>query len=391
MENHVFSFYHSYLVTGSDNSAHRLLPPASKFKVSLRSNLPRNIPFCCSVEPYFNLRHSPNPAGSFEQSVCSYTSLYQAHVLRTINKQVDEMSYLQVTAVRPSLRVPDQYNTLRRSSIQCFAPMNIFNLHNASKPSVGSSKRCTELMKCNVVQKTSASRYQQCMPVCSFGGKGESKNSDEASPWKSIEKAMSSFKKEPSLEDVLRQQMENKDYYDGDPPSGGGGGGGGGFGGTDDEGFAGLWDDILQVTLAILALIVLYMYIIARDQLKLFIRDTVDFLLGKKGPRLRTIMYEFAQFYQKFRVKVPYDPYWLEKAIITTPTWWDSPEKYRRILNIPDRSIKSSKSNLYSDSDGNAASSDNLYGDSDNDDYNDKAYDDDKDDNAYSEDVDDEY
>ncbi|KAI3742769.1 hypothetical protein L1987_60464 [Smallanthus sonchifolius] len=311
------------------------------------------------------------------------------------------MSYLQVTAVRPSLRVPDQFNTLRGSAIRCIAPVNIFSLHNVLKPSIGSSKRCTELMKCNVIQKTSASRYQPCAPACSFGGKGESKN-DEAYPWKSIEKAMSSFKKEPSLEDVLRQQMERKDYYDGDPPSGGGGGGGGGsggFGGTDDEGFAGILDDILQVTLAILALIVLYLYIIAGDQVMLFIKDTFNFLLGRKGPRLRTIMYDFAQFYQKFRAKVPYDPYWLEKEIITTPTWWDCPEKYRFMLKLSDRSIKSPKSKLYSDSDENATSSDYAYEDSDNDDdsgYTNKAYDDDddadeEDDDAYNVDVDDDF
>ncbi|KAK9068940.1 hypothetical protein SSX86_013056 [Deinandra increscens subsp. villosa] len=318
------------------------------------------------------------------------------------------MSYLQVTAVRPSLRVPDQFNALRGSAIRCIAPVNIFNRHNALISSIGSLKRCTELMKCNVVQKASGSCYQQCTPVCSFGGKGESKNGNEASPWKSIEKAMSSFKKEPSLEDVLRQQMEKKDYYDGDPPSGGGGGGsggGGGFGGTDDEGFAGILDDILQVTLAIFALIVLYLYIIAGDQVMLFIKDTFDFLLGRKGPRLRTIMYEFAQFYQKCRAKVPYDPYWLEKEIISTPTWWDSPEKYRRMLKSYDRSIKPSKSKLYSDSDENVTSSDNAYEDSDDDNgyrnkaddddddngYSNKAYDDDEDDNAYSEDADDDF
>ena len=75
---------------------------------------------------------------------------------------------------------------------------------------------------------------------------------------------MSSFKKEQSLEDVLRQQMEKQDYYDGgDPPGGGsGGGGGGGFGGPEDEGFAGMLDDILQATLAILALIVLVICLI---------------------------------------------------------------------------------------------------------------------------------
>nr|XP_043610813.1 uncharacterized protein LOC122582483 [Erigeron canadensis]XP_043610814.1 uncharacterized protein LOC122582483 [Erigeron canadensis] len=313
------------------------------------------------------------------------------------------MSYLQVTSVRPSLRVPIQYNTLRGSAIHCIAPVNINNLHRALKSTLGSSKKCTELMKSFVIQRTSS--YQRCTPVCSFGGKGESKNSNEGSPWKSIEKAMSSFKKEQSLEDVLRQQMEKQEYYDGGSggDSSGGGGGGGGFGGTEDEGFAGMFDEVLQVILAIIALIVLYLNIIAGDQVMLFITDTFDFLIGKKGPRLRTIMYEFAEFYQKFRAKVPYDPYWLEKEIILTPTWWDSPTKYRRMLKAATRAEKSSKRKIDSDSDSDDKSytdnmhSDNAYGEDSDDDnayakktYNDED-DDDDDDNAYNQDVDDDY
>lgn len=117
---------------------------------------------------------------------------------------------------------------------------------------------------------------------------------------------------------------------------------------------------------------------------------------------MRTIMYEFAKFYQKFRARVPYDPYWLEKAIITTPTCWDSPEKYKRILKSVTRATKSSsKPKIDSDSDEKSFSSntysDNAY-DEDSDNDNDNAYgkksyndDEDDDDNAYSEDVDDDF
>lgn len=110
-------------------------------------------------------------------------------------------------------------------------------------------------------------------------------------------------------------------------------------------------------------------------------------------------MYNFANFYQKFRAKVPYDPYWLEKEIITTPTWWDSPEKYQRILNLSTSASKSPKRTLDSDSEEKSYSdntySDNAYDeDSDNDNaYSKKAYndEDDDDDNAYTEDGDDDY
>lgn len=307
------------------------------------------------------------------------------------------MSCLQITAFRPSLHIPGRYNTLHGLAVQRIAPVNIFNLHNSLKPTVGSSKKCTELMTRYVIQRTGASHYQQCTPVCLFGGKGESKNGNEASPWKSIEKAMSGLKKEQSLEDVLRQQMEKQDYDDDgsgeDPPPGGGGGGGGGYGGTQDEGFAGMWDDIQQVTFAILALIAVYVYIVMGDRVMAFIAEGFEFLAGKRGPRLRTIMYEFARFYETYRAKVVVDPYWLEKAIIATPTWWDSPQKYRRVLRPHLRRIKSSKT-LDSDDDDNDKDSDdgNVYRmDSDNNNrYRKKAYsdDDDNDNGAYSEDDD---
>lgn len=43
-------------------------------------------------------------------------------------------------------------------------------------------------------------------------------------------------------------------------------------------------------------------------------------------------MYKWGRFYKMLTEKKEYDPYWLERAIINTPTWWDSPEKYRHIL-----------------------------------------------------------
>lgn len=77
---------------------------------------------------------------------------------------------------------------------------------------------------------------------------------------------MENFKKDQSIEDVLRKQMESKEYYEdksggGKPPRGNGGGGGGGggdgSGGSEDEGVAGIVDETVQVILATLGFIVL--------------------------------------------------------------------------------------------------------------------------------------
>lgn len=69
---------------------------------------------------------------------------------------------------------------------------------------------------------------------------------------------MGNFKKESSVEDVLRKQIEKQEYFDdggsgGNPPSGGGGD----SGGSEDEGLSGIMDEAVQVFLATVAFILL--------------------------------------------------------------------------------------------------------------------------------------
>ncbi|CAK9181764.1 unnamed protein product, partial [Ilex paraguariensis] len=108
-----------------------------------------------------------------------------------------------------------------------------------------------EVVKTSLKLTTAASRYCRSPSVCSYGGKEKSENDNEASPWKSLEKAMGSLKKEQSLEDELRNQIQKQEYYD---DGGGGrtppGGSGDGSGGSDDDGLSGIWDELLQVVLA---------------------------------------------------------------------------------------------------------------------------------------------
>lgn len=84
----------------------------------------------------------------------------------------------------------------------------------------------------------------------------------QGSPWKDFSKSLGNFGKGKSIEDVLRQQMEKQEFYDGDggksPPRGGsGGGGGGGSGESGDEGFKGIMEETMQVFLATLGFILL--------------------------------------------------------------------------------------------------------------------------------------
>lgn len=185
---------------------------------------------------------------------------------------------------------------------------------------------------------------QQSLTVCLLGGKGKNGSDDEGSPWKSLEKAMGNLKKERSIEDVLRQQIEKKEFYEdkdggtrgGGGSSGSGGGGGGGAdrsGGSEDEGFAGIIDETLQVILATLGFIFLYVYIISGEEWTRLAKDYLKYLFsGSESVRLKRAMYKWGRFYQKLTEKKVHDKFWLEKAIISTPTWWDSPVKYRHLI-----------------------------------------------------------
>ncbi|KAL7255249.1 hypothetical protein ACSBR1_009414 [Camellia fascicularis] len=183
----------------------------------------------------------------------------------------------------------------------CQLAVNFKNIyHSSSVPSM----LCVTPTHINRFPETylklasSGSAYWYHAPVCLFGDKGKSENPNKASPWEALEKAMGRFKKEQSVEDILKQQMEKQEFYDdggsngGNRPGGGGGGSGGGdFGEPEDEGFAGIVDEVLQVTLATIGFV--------------FLRQT------KKKEMQED---------------------WLECAIITTPTLYDSPKKYERIL-----------------------------------------------------------
>lgn len=84
----------------------------------------------------------------------------------------------------------------------------------------------------------------------------------QASPWKALEKAMGNLKKEQSVEDVLKQQIQKQEYYDdrgngGKPPVGGDGGGGDGFGESEDESLSGMLDEFMQVILATIGFVFL--------------------------------------------------------------------------------------------------------------------------------------
>ncbi|KAK9138765.1 hypothetical protein Sjap_009359 [Stephania japonica] len=188
--------------------------------------------------------------------------------------------------------------------------------------------------------------YQRFAPMCLFGDKGKQKGGNEDSPWKVLEKAMGGLKKELTVQDMLREQMQKRDLEEsgGGPGSPPGGGGGGGSGGSEEEDLAGILDEFVQVFLATIGFIFLYIYIIDGEELTRLAKDYIRYLFTRKtSVRLRRAMFQWGRFYEKLTRKDEYQPDWLEREILNTPTWWHNPAQYKRLAyQEPSTSVKQS-------------------------------------------------
>ncbi|MCD7470242.1 hypothetical protein HAX54_009959 [Datura stramonium] len=200
----------------------------------------------------------------------------------------------------------------------------------------------TELPKISLNAKVGVSRQEVCRTVCLFGGKGKASNGNEASPWKALEKAMGNLKKEKSVEDLLKQQIEKQEYYEGgdgggDRPGGGGGGGSDSFGGAEDEDIPGILDELGQVVLATMGFIILYIYIIEGEEITVFIKDILKFIfLRQKSIRLTRTIEKWESYFKSLSEKEEEDPYWLESEIINTTTWQTSLEYINHVTKVGD-------------------------------------------------------
>ncbi|ESW25298.1 hypothetical protein PHAVU_003G023800 [Phaseolus vulgaris] len=191
------------------------------------------------------------------------------------------------------------------------------------------------------------SQSRKPLHICLAGEKGMMGNDDENSPWKSIEKAIGKFKGQNSIEDVLRRQIEKGEYSGGGggevkPPGGGGGnsgrGGGSpdGSGDSEDESLAEMWKENLQVFLATLGFIFLYIYIITGEELTKLARDYIRYIFGgSQSVRLKNAMYQCGLVYNTLTAPKEEEDdceFWLEETILNTPTWWHDPADYREVL-----------------------------------------------------------
>uniref|UniRef100_A0A1D1YCS9 Autophagy-related protein 3 n=1 Tax=Anthurium amnicola TaxID=1678845 RepID=A0A1D1YCS9_9ARAE len=173
-------------------------------------------------------------------------------------------------------------------------------------------------------------------PLCLFGGKGKSENDNETSAWKALEKAMGGLRKETSVQDILREQMKEQEFGGGgfgSPPSNGGDG----SGNSEGENFAESLDELLQVVLATIGFIFVYIYMIRGEEMTRLAKDYIRYLFGAKtSVRLRRAMYIWGRFYKRITRKKVVRKDWLERAIVMTPTWWHKPKLLARVMTVED-------------------------------------------------------
>ncbi|CAL5321805.1 unnamed protein product [Camellia sinensis] len=106
----------------------------------------------------------------------------------------------------------------------CQLAVNFKNIyHSSSVPSMlcVTPNHINQFPETYLKLASSGSTYWYRAPVCLFGDKGKSENPNKASPWEALEKAMGRFKKEQSVEDILKQQMEKQEFYDDGGSNGG--------------------------------------------------------------------------------------------------------------------------------------------------------------------------
>ncbi|OIW06502.1 hypothetical protein TanjilG_26691 [Lupinus angustifolius] len=228
------------------------------------------------------------------------------------------MNTIPVTRCQPGIYAKNKSQVHRSPSKSCELPLDVNPLSRTSQ-SLGAYR----------------SSGLQCMPalkswrplhVCLAGGKGMMGNNNENSPWESLEKAMQNIKGK-SIEDVLREQIEKGEYYQngsngGKPPGSGGGGGGGGSsgpGGSEDGRFAGMSDETLQVVLATIGFILLYICVNDGVELAKLTRDFIKYLSGGgQSVRLQRVLYKWVRLYKNMTQKKEVDKDVLESEPTTS-------------------------------------------------------------------------
>lgn len=171
-------------------------------------------------------------------------------------------------------------------------------------------------------------------PVYASSGKGNPEIDND--PFMDhLKKAMADAKKPRPIQDVLKEKFTRLR----EQASGGGGGNGnrrggnGGSGGPEDESFKESLDEVVQVILATVAFILVYIHIIRGEELYRLARDYTRYLVtGKRTARLKRSMQQWRSFSEKFTQNEGSQEERFERPATSEPMWWQQPQKFVHLM-----------------------------------------------------------
>lgn len=185
-----------------------------------------------------------------------------------------------------------------------------------------------------VLIAASSASHKRLTTVCALSGKRNLGDADD--PFmESLKKAMADAQKPRSIQDLLKEQVAKLR----EQASGGGGGNGnrrggsGGSGGSEDESFKETLDELVQVILATIAFILVYIHIIRGEELYRLARDYTRYLVtGKRTARLKRSMQKWRNFSESFMKKEGSEEDQYERQAVSKPTWWQQPQKLVHLM-----------------------------------------------------------
>lgn len=179
-----------------------------------------------------------------------------------------------------------------------------------------------------------AASHRRLTPVCASSGKWNPEI-DNDSFMDDLNKALADAKKPRPIQDVLKEKLTQLR----EQASGGGGGNGnrrggnGGSGGPEDESFKESLDEIVQVILATVAFILVYIHIIRGEELYRLARDYTRYLVtGKRTARLKRSMQQWRNFSEKFMQNDGSQEERYVKPATSESVWWQQPQKFVHLM-----------------------------------------------------------
>ncbi|KAG8060400.1 hypothetical protein GUJ93_ZPchr0002g23304 [Zizania palustris] len=179
-----------------------------------------------------------------------------------------------------------------------------------------------------------AASQRKLTPLCAVSGKVNPEANND--PFmESLKKAMADAKKPRPIQDMLKEQMAKLR----EQGSGGGGGnrnrrgGDGGSGDPEDESFKESLDELVQIILATVAFVLVYIHIIRGEELYRLARDYTRYAVtGKRTARLKRAMQKWHSFSESFMQNESSQEDQHERAATSKPTWWQQPQKFVHLM-----------------------------------------------------------